>query len=184
MTRYFKGLKEMSLNNRYANFLVMNCGNSGFVINRSQITASFYIDSMDTEDDATSCCSGTVTYGNEAMKLFNLMEYLAQTFHINTEEEANLAVVVSLSEISQKTADSVRSDISDNSLLQDYLALRIANQSSIESLPLNSLRLLPDSLREHMKIRGLLGIRFTEESGIHYFVDLDTLLLDMLRENP
>jgi hypothetical protein len=158
------------------NFLSVEYGRTGFLINKAQFYSSCYLEKGTKVNSPIPYLNGIFSYGDEKILVFDIHEALRQLFSIEAGGKAELLLIVELS----KFSDSVRNIFTrmkggKKTLSRDLIGLRIKSDARMTAVDIENLRLLPSSVRGFLNRYGILACTFSKESGIHYLIEVDKI---------
>lgn len=168
------------------NFLVIDCGTCGFIINRTQFIASSYIDdNLSASGQDSDKKIRLIDYAGEELPLFDLYGFLLNKFHLTTDTEGRIALITETNILTRFKNGEALKKISNyaGKISERYIAVRAGNQSVIENISLREIKPYPRPLNKKGKHHGILGIRFLDRTKIQYFLDLDIITKQIIGES-
>ncbi len=168
-------------------FLLVKHGAAGFLINREQFHASLYLQDLKplepaVDQEAHQYCFGTIDFRDEQVLVYDLNRRLGELFHLEEDEGLSIALVADVSSFSDRARQRFQEMVTIKAPEANLttVAYRIGSQAEIKSLPLSQVKLVPKGLKELLRRKGVYGCRFTEDSEIYYFVDIEILSFGLL----
>ncbi|MBN2628177.1 MAG: hypothetical protein JXA95_16050 [Spirochaetales bacterium] len=162
-------------------FLLISYRDMGFLINRSQFSASTTLDEVTPIKNAPPYLTGVFPYNKEKILLFDYDAYLQDTFHCRRLADSRLCILMGREDFSPERRPLIEKLLKHPSLSRDYLGLIISAQAEIIDIPLDELFLAPRNLRSYLGRRGVYGCRFPREDMIQHFIDFEITLINALR---
>ncbi len=167
-------------------FLLVEQGAAGFLINREQFYASLYLQDLKpltgTDDDSRRYCAGTIDFRDEQILVYDLDRRLGELFQLEADPGLSIALVADVSAFSEKARQQFRemAEIKAPEVSRNTVAYRIGSRAEIKNLPLSQVKLIPAGLKELLRSKGVYGCRFGQEIQIYYFVDIEKLSFGLL----
>lgn len=158
------------------NFLSVDYGTIGFLINKAQFYSSCYLENEMKANSPIPYLNRIFEYREEKILVFDMHEALRQLFSIEEGGKAELLVIVELT----KFSDSVRSVFGrirggKDNISRELIGLRIKSDARMASFDIDKLQLLPFSVREFLNRYGILACSFPGEGKIRYLIEVDNI---------
>lgn len=167
------------------NFLSVNYGSIGFLVNRNQFYSSCYIENETQIESSVPYVDNMITYGDKSILVFNLHKALQELFHIDDESNARLLLVINSDTLSESITEKFgRIQGPENEINHKLIGLQIKSDARVESLPIEDLCLLPISIRSFLKQYGVIACSFPTSERIHYFIEVDSIFSTCINTTP
>ncbi|MDM8523238.1 hypothetical protein QUF80_07695 [Desulfococcaceae bacterium HSG8] len=165
-------------------FLILNCTEMDFIINRNQFFASIVLEETVKYKSQARHFSSLMKYHEQTLPVFDFNAFLKDTFGSGIESIFNIALISDITLFSEGNQSAYRNLIlkENTELSSEYLALKVNVQAEIKRVPLSEIRLIPSGLRAKLNKEGILGCRFPLKNNIQYFVDIETIIFKCIEE--
>jgi len=172
------------LNNRgdVHDFLQISYQGISFLVNRGQFSFSMFLEDERPVNSKLRYFDGILEYNQEQLLSFNLDSYLKDVFVCSGTHKVQLVLIAGthlFSTRSRKIITRLTSKAKID-LSSKFLALKVANESEIQSISLQEIYPLPRRLREYEASNGVLGVRFPQTTHVQYFVDVERLVFNSI----
>ena len=169
-------------NNNQHEFLILNCVDMDFIINRNQFFASIFLEESAINKSYARYFSSQMIYHGQTLAVFDFNKFLKDTFGSGIISMYNIALICDISLFSESNQSVYRKHIlkKNTDLSSEYLALKLNVQARIKHIPLSEIRLIPSGIKEKLKKEGILGCRF--KHNIQFFVDIETIIFKCMLE--
>jgi len=167
-------------------FLKLDYASVHFLINRQQIAASFLLEKSVVNEDSHESLFHTAEYNGQNLLLIDLDTYLKNVFFLPFERQANLALLFAKEDFLPHHQNIIHDFFlqeMNTHLNQNFIAIKISGEAKIIQLMLDELRLIPSLLQPFLEKQGILGLNFFQSSQIQFFIDLETILYNIVRNN-
>jgi hypothetical protein len=164
-------------------------GGVHFLVNRTQCATSVF--AADTRGDVRGVpfFRETIGMGGRRLRLIDLHALLAELFHVTPTEKAQLALLLPLTRLSDRTRRALRDDIASgddiasregappggDDLDTDQVALRVSSETVMRSIDPAELRLNGRAMRAHLEPHGVVALHL-EAGSFGFLIDLDPIL--------
>lgn len=163
-------------------FLQVSYPDISFLVNRGQFSFSMFLEDERPVNTKFRYIDGILEYKQERLLAFNLDSYLKEVFACSGTHKVQLVLIAGTHLFSTRSrkimthlTSHAKIDLSDN-----YIALKVANESEIQSISLQEIFPLPRRLQEYEASNGVLGVRFPREEHAQYFVDVERLVFNSI----
>ncbi|MFP4363485.1 MAG: hypothetical protein ACLFR1_06405 [Spirochaetia bacterium] len=170
--------------NKTLDSLLIHYPESDFLINWYQCTSSMYIDKTFRLRSSFAYLNHAVTYGNENVLLFDLDQFLQDTFALSPQQnEAKLALISHTENLSQETRDFYHKFVNrskSTKFSSKYIAYKVCIDTETNRFPVSELSPYPPKIRDQLMRMGILGVRLISEKHVQMFIDLEFFLTKKL----
>lgn len=165
------------------NFLTVDYGSIGFLINKAQFYSSCYMEKEVRASSPIPYLDRVFTYGDERILVFDMHEALRRLFSIDSNGKAELLLIVEFSKLANPVRDIfTRMKSGKNSISRQHLGLRIKSDARMISMKVGKLRLLPVPVRGYLKRFGILACTFPSDRTINYLIEVDNICKTFIEE--
>jgi hypothetical protein len=162
-------------------FLLISYREMGFLINRSQFSASTTLEGVTPVKKAPPYLTGTFSYNKGKILLFDYDAYLQDTFRCHRIGDSRLCILMGMDDFSPVRRPLIGKLLKHPSLSREYLGLVISSQAEIIEIALDELFLSPLNMRPYLNRRGIYGCRFPEADKIQHFIDFEITIINALK---
>ncbi len=164
----------MILNNHTFDCVVLEFLHTEFIINRKQVFMELPIDSIQNTVCNMNFFCKLISYKQTNLILFDFGSYLKKLFYFSESiyHKAILLCHIDRSETYKNLAERV---IEKDQINSHVMALEVTNYIRLENLLLPDIKLLSKPIRHKLFENGLIGVRFTDDKKIQYFIDVESL---------
>ncbi len=156
------------------NFLSVDYGDIGFLINKAQFFSSCYLEKEVKANSPIPYLDRIIDYGGEKILVFDMHNALCELFHLNGDGKARLLLIVRLENFSESVRNIfTRIKGGKNNISKSFVGLRIKSDARMENLGIESLKLLPSSVGGFLKTYGVMACSFPQEKSINYLIEID-----------
>lgn len=161
------------------NVLVANYGNVEFLINRSQCSSSIFASGFTPIPSKHRYLDRLLEVDGDLYLLFDLDQYLRDTFRLNTAGTAQLAVLVDMTTFQPATAAFLQQKLLPQLEKwgpdQDRVAFLISSNTAVQEIEFSLLASHPPVLRQHLIRKGVATGGFRDDR-ILFLIDLEKLI--------
>lgn len=172
-----------SLDTAQHDFLTLTYVGMDFLVNYDQISASLFLDDTAPLASHNRYFQEQMSYYEECVPVFDLDLVLQESFGCKLGSLVKFVLLIECAACSAAHQAMYQEQIlrSHPELSTTYIAFKVSSHAQITTIALVELDLLPANLRQKQTANGILGLRFPPEGGIQYFLDLETLMFNRLR---
>jgi len=162
----------------HIDFLEIHYSEMGFLINRNQFSSSIMFEKRKRVRSRLVYFNTVISYKADFLIAFDMDYFLQSHFKCNDPGELKLALIVNINTFNKKNMDLLRKIFSKSkiSLSPDYIAITAPSQSTVKSIPLDEIKLMPHLIRNTLFDYGLLGCRFFDPGNTYYFIDIEGII--------
>ncbi len=158
------------------NFLSIDYGSTGFLINKNQFYSSCYLDQTVSVNSPVPHLNNIYSFGDEEILIFDMHAALQKLFNINDGGNAELLLIARLEKFSKRIASFFsRIKYKGDILSKDLIGLKIKSDARMITLRIDQLHSLPASVFSFCKRHGLLACSFPGEKKINYLIEIDCI---------
>jgi len=148
-----------------------------FLINRNQFSASTSINETHKIKSKIPYLNSFTWFNNERLLLFDFKQYLIDKFKGTPQSDSQLCLIMNQQDFTPDAWKLIGKLLSkDSRLSQSYLGLIVPSHAEIHEISLSEIKINPDGIDSLMTRNGIYGCRFSEETRIQYFIDLENHL--------
>lgn len=165
------------------NFLSIDYGSLGFIINRARLDSSCYLENEVKTNSPSPYFDLLFDYGGQYILVFNMHGALGELFNFQDESKTRLLLIARL-ETGPAMLNKICNGIDTNGKMinRELIGIRIKSASRMTVLPTNELRLLPASLKNVLKNYGILACYFPSRDRIQYLIEVDNICSKFVQE--
>ncbi len=162
--------------------LIADYGGVSFLIDRGQCSSSLFLDRVRPIDHPIRYLSSSVEYRGTQLIVLDLDAWLRETFALPGVPEFHVALIADVRTFSaeHRVALSAESHAHGPALDDARVAFRLTSHVEIVRVRVETLRPAPPALRTRLRSAGILGCRFATPSSIHYSLDVEMILFNIL----
>jgi hypothetical protein len=158
------------------NFLSIDYGSLGFLINKNQFYSSCYLDQAVPVNSPVPHLNNIYAFGNDDILVFDMHTALQKLFKLTENGNADLLLIAHLEKFSKRIASFFsRIKYKGNAVNNELIGLRIKSDARMISLPIDQLHSLPVSVRSFCKRHGLLACSFPDDDRVDYLIEVDCI---------
>lgn len=169
---------------RVVKFLSSTYGKTDFLINKEDIFSSIIMESVRTVGSRLLYLSSVILFKGQLLPLFDIDNWLKQTFGIEKKEKSYLTLILRTELFSSENREYLKRFYWENGVTarfsKKYVALNISGDTVISGLDLNEMRLLPFSLIRRELDNGILGVKFLPGDRVQYLINIEEILFGKL----
>ena len=158
------------------NFLSVDYGGIGFLINKAQFYSSCYLEKETRANSPIPYLNRIFDYGDEKILVFDMHEALRELFSIEAGGKAELLLITQLSKFSGSVKNVFgRIRGGKNNISRELIGLRLKSDARMTALRIDKLRLLPASVRGFLQRYGILACTFPGDGEVSYLIEVDNI---------
>ncbi len=165
-----------------ADFLVLQYREIDFLIHRSQFTGSSSLNELyEVHSGCPDYFDKYTDYNSRNLVLCDFDQFLMDNYKCKNPSRLKLCLIVNIADYNNETIQRVMkiTDLHEDVHI-DSIGLIVSSQVEIKTLSLNEFYVNPPGLDGLLLRNGLLGCRFSNESRIQFFIDIETNIRNIL----
>lgn len=168
---------------RSVSFLQIRYSAVSFLVNKTQIAAGVHPGREQPVSSSLRYCDSTMEYQGRELALLDLDGYLNHAYGAASSAENGLAIVCDTGPYPARIPsrlEALSQEAGLVSLSKRFVALKLKGSAETLTCPVREIKLLPPAVRAGCRGHGLLALRFGEEGGICYLLDLEGVIPECL----
>ncbi|MDA3958953.1 hypothetical protein [Oceanispirochaeta sp.] len=163
-------------------FLLLNYDNVDFFVNRSQFSGSTTLNDIRTIKSSLTYINKVFKYNGNNILLFDCDQFLKDIYACEIGNKSCLCLLMRLDNFTDKNKPLIKKLLARNPRIsQESLGLIITSHSEIKKLVFDEIYLSPRGVRRLLREQGLYGCRFPESGRIQYYIDLELIIINVLK---
>jgi hypothetical protein len=167
------------------NFLTVEYGDVGFLINKNQFYSSCYLEDEIPLETKLPYANRVFQFEGEKILVFDLHQALREIFRLDHESKAKLLLIVRTASLSPPVQEALSTiQYPGGTITRELIGLRIKSDARMQVLKIEELRLLPASLRAALRKFGVLACFFPGEKSADFLIEIDSIFRRCLDTAP
>jgi hypothetical protein len=154
-----------------------------FFLNRTQVSGSLFASDVRPFRTRHRYMRELIHFEEERLVLFDLHRFWSDTFRVQTDSGAELAVVSDTTGFAENTQRWLHRwffpQVTRLKISMDRMAFRIPSNTTMQTLDADALSRHDPALAEHLQQRGILAVHPTDDS-MGFLCDLEQLVRSRL----
>lgn len=173
---------DFEISNGSQDFLLLNYDDADFFVNRNQFSGSTSLQDVKSIKSSLPYVNSIFEFNNENILLFDCNQYLKDNYGCEVSNKSCLCLLMQSDNFTAVNRPLVQKLLGKNpKFSQEYLGLIITSHSEISKVMIDEIFLSPSGIRPLLNKNGLYGCRFPEEGRIQYFIDLELMIINVLK---
>lgn len=163
-------------------FLILNYETIDFFVNRDQFSGSTTLDEIKEIKSPISYINQMFKYNGQNILLFDCDAFLRKLYNCNSINTSRLCLLMKPENFTKKGQPLINKLLNTNdSFSNEFMGLIISSHSEISKIAINEIFLSPSGIRKRLNTQGLYGCRFPVPEKIQYFIDLETIIQNVIK---